>query len=112
MSPVGDRVSAPERGADLVPLLTRGPSRQPGEGLPRMVLDTDTFNEIDDQFALVHVLLSPDRVSLEAVYAAPFHNEKSRAPVTGCARATTRSAGSWPWSAMGLLLCTRAPQSG
>ena len=83
MSPVGDRVSAPERGADLVPLLTRGPSRQPGEGLPRMVLDTDTFNEIDDQFALVHVLLSPDRVSLEAVYAAPFHNEKSRGPGDG-----------------------------
>ena len=28
-------------------------------------------------------------MSLEAVYAAPFHNEKSRRP-TGCARATTR----------------------
>jgi inosine-uridine nucleoside N-ribohydrolase len=48
-----------------------------------MVLDTDTFNEIDDQFALVHVLLSPDRVSLEAVYAAPFHNEKSLGPGDG-----------------------------
>ena len=32
--------------------------------LPRMVLDTDTFNEIDDQFALVHAVLSEDRVDL------------------------------------------------
>jgi inosine-uridine nucleoside N-ribohydrolase len=48
-----------------------------------MVLDTDAFNEVDDQFALVHVLLSPDRVSLEAVYAAPFHNEKSQGPGDG-----------------------------
>jgi inosine-uridine nucleoside N-ribohydrolase len=48
-----------------------------------MVLDTDTFNEVDDQFALVHALLSPDRVDLEAVYAAPFHNEKSAGPGDG-----------------------------
>jgi inosine-uridine nucleoside N-ribohydrolase len=48
-----------------------------------MVLDTDTFNEIDDQFALVHALLSGDRVDLEAVYAAPFYNEKSTGPADG-----------------------------
>jgi purine nucleosidase len=39
----------------------------------RVVLDTDTFNEVDDQFALAHLLLSPEQVELEAVYAAPFH---------------------------------------
>jgi inosine-uridine nucleoside N-ribohydrolase len=38
------------------------------------VLDTDTFNEIDDQFALAYALLSPERIALEAVYAAPFIN--------------------------------------
>ena len=38
----------------------------------RMVLDTDTANEIDDQFAVVHALLSGDRLSVEAIYAAPF----------------------------------------
>ena len=38
----------------------------------RVVLDTDTFNEVDDQFALAHLLLSPKQVDLEAVYAAPF----------------------------------------
>ena len=43
----------------------------------RAVLDTDTYNEIDDQFALVQALLSPDRITLEAVYAAPFHNSQS-----------------------------------
>lgn len=43
----------------------------------RMVLDTDTYNEVDDQFALVYSLLSPEKMSLEAVYAAPFHNNRS-----------------------------------
>ncbi len=53
------------------------------DGRPRMVLDTDTYNEVDDQFALVHALLSPERVALEAVYAAPFHNRRSRGPGDG-----------------------------
>ena len=43
----------------------------------RMVLDTDTYNEVDDQFALAYALLSPDKVALEAVYAAPFKNRRS-----------------------------------
>ena len=42
-----------------------------------MVLDTDTYNEIDDQFALVYALMSAN-LSLEAVYAAPFFNRLSR----------------------------------
>ncbi|MDE2895056.1 MAG: nucleoside hydrolase [Chloroflexota bacterium] len=37
-----------------------------------MVLDTDTANEIDDQFAVVHALLSRDRLRLEAIYATLF----------------------------------------
>ena len=48
-----------------------------------MILDTDTYNEIDDQFALVYALLSTDRVAVEAVYAAPFHNERSGGPEDG-----------------------------
>ena len=44
-------------------------SLAPVEGHPiRMVLDTDTYNEIDDQFALVYSLLSPE-LEVEAVYA-------------------------------------------
>jgi len=48
-----------------------------------MVLDTDTYNEVDDQFALAHALLSPDRLQVEAVYAAPFHNSRSSGPEDG-----------------------------
>jgi purine nucleosidase len=49
----------------------------------RMVLDTDAWNEIDDQFALTHVLLAPDRVRVEAVYAAPFCNSRAASPGEG-----------------------------
>jgi inosine-uridine nucleoside N-ribohydrolase len=48
-----------------------------------VVLDTDTFNEVDDQFALAHLLLSPDQIELEAVYAAPFLNSRSTGPGDG-----------------------------
>jgi purine nucleosidase len=38
----------------------------------RVIIDTDTANEIDDQYALAWALLSPDRVNLEGVTAVPF----------------------------------------
>ncbi|MCH2662665.1 hypothetical protein MK163_19655, partial [bacterium] len=37
----------------------------PPAGKARMVLDTDTYNEIDDQFAVVQALLSPDKLAVE-----------------------------------------------
>ena len=49
-----------------------------------MVLDTDTANEIDDQFAVVHTLLSQDRLQLEAIYATLFSRE-GRSPADGVA---------------------------
>ena len=52
----------------------------------RVVLDTDTFNEIDDQFAVAHSVLSPERMELEAICAAPFHNASSRGPGDGMER--------------------------
>ena len=51
-----------------------------------MVLDTDTYNEIDDQFAIVYALLSPERITCEAIYAAPFHNQRSSGPADGMLR--------------------------
>ena len=39
-----------------------------------VVIDSDTANEIDDQFAIVHALLS-EVLNVEAIYAAPFHAE-------------------------------------
>ncbi len=47
------------------------------------VLDTDTYNEVDDQFALAYAMLAKDKLSLEAVYAAPFHNNRSTGPEDG-----------------------------
>ena len=47
------------------------------------MLDTDTYNEIDDQFALVYALMSPERIELEAIYAAPFQNPRSTSPGDG-----------------------------
>ena len=55
----------------------------PPDGKVRAVLDTDTYNEIDDQFALVYALISPDRIDLEAVYAAPFSNTRASNPREG-----------------------------
>jgi len=55
----------------------------PPTGTIRMVLDTDTNNEVDDQFALAYTVLSQDKLKLEAVYAAPFHNSRSKGPGDG-----------------------------
>jgi len=56
---------------------------QPPSGQIRMVLDTDTYNEIDDQFAVVYALRSPEKLSVEALYAAPFTNNRSTGPGDG-----------------------------
>lgn len=55
----------------------------PRAGRRRIVIDTDTFNEIDDQFAIVHALLAREMVSVEAIYAAPFINETTKDPAEG-----------------------------
>lgn len=48
-----------------------------------VVLDTDTYNEIDDQYALSYLIKSGDKLNLKAVYAAPFYNHKSEGPADG-----------------------------
>jgi len=55
---------------------------QPPSGCVDMVLDTDAYNEIDDQFTMVYALLSKV-LNVEAVYAAPFHNYRSTGPGDG-----------------------------
>ena len=52
-------------------------------GIVDVVIDSDTFNEIDDQFAISLALLSPERMRVQAIYAAPFHNAKSDGPADG-----------------------------
>ncbi|GAB1453609.1 hypothetical protein MASR2M47_36650 [Draconibacterium sp.] len=57
-----------------------------------MVLDTDTYNEVDDQFALAYALLSPDKIDLQAIYAAPFHNDRSENAGDGMEKAMKKSS--------------------
>ena len=48
-----------------------------------VVIDTDTYNEIDDQFALAYLIKSERKLKLKAIYAAPFFNTKSSGPQDG-----------------------------
>lgn len=47
------------------------------KGKVDVVLDTDAYNEIDDQFAIAYLLKSKDKLSTKAIYAAPFVNAHS-----------------------------------
>lgn len=64
-----------QRGAPTVPT-----------GKVEIVLDTDAFNEVDDQFALAFAALSTDKISLKAVTAAPFNNQRSTSFADGMAK--------------------------
>ncbi|MCU4802666.1 nucleoside hydrolase [Halobacteria archaeon HArc-gm2] len=57
----------------------------PPAGDVSVVVDTDAYNEIDDQFALAYAL-SATGLDVEAVYAAPFHNARSSGPGDGMAK--------------------------
>ena len=52
-------------------------------GRVRAILDTDTFNEIDDQYALSLMVKCDDIFDIQAFTAAPFSNEKSSGPADG-----------------------------
>ncbi len=56
----------------------------PPDGPVRLVIDTDTANEIDDQFALAWALLTPDICRIEAVTAEPFSFQHHRPEVLRC----------------------------
>lgn len=58
----------------------------PPTGRVSLVLDTDTANEIDDQFAVAYALLASDRLDVEALYAAPFSIAGSVGPEEGMER--------------------------
>src|SRR5690554_398454 len=69
---------------DRIDLLT------PNRRKIRMVLDTDTYNEIDDQFAMAYALLSEDKLTVEAIYAAPYFNDRSESPSDGMEKKLSR----------------------
>lgn len=56
------------------------------KGMVPIVMDTDTYNEIDDQFALAFALAMEDKFDLQAIYAAPFQNHHADTPALGMQR--------------------------
>jgi len=67
----------------IIPESVRVGRLQPPQGKIRLVIDSDTYNEIDDQFAISYALLSPEKLEVEAIHAAPFFNERSTDPADG-----------------------------
>ena len=55
-------------------------------GVVPIVLDTDAYNEIDDQFALAFALSLREKLSVQAIYAAPFQNHHADTPALGMER--------------------------
>ncbi len=53
------------------------------QGMIDVVLDTDAYNEIDDQFAIAYLLKSKEKLNTRAIYAAPFLNSRSKSPADG-----------------------------
>lgn len=42
-----------------------------------VILDTDIYNECDNQFALSYLLKSQDKCNIEAITVAPYHHDNS-----------------------------------
>ena len=57
----------------------------------RMVLDTDTYNEIDDQFALVYAPPCPEKLNVEAFMQPCLPMTGPPGPATGWRRAWRRN---------------------
>ena len=53
------------------------------QGKIDVILDTDAYNEIDDQFAISYMLKSKEKLNVKAILAAPFLNDKSTSPKDG-----------------------------
>ena len=51
-----------------------------------VVLDTDAYNEIDDQYAIGYMLRCPEKFNIKGFCAAPFFNSNSTSPEDGMKR--------------------------
>ena len=56
---------------------------EPPKGIVDVILDTDTYNEVDDQYAMAYLLHSLDKVNLIGITAVPFFNKLSTSPRDG-----------------------------
>ncbi len=73
--------------------VTRLQRLEPPTGKVSVVIDTDTANEIDDQFAIAWALLRSDVIDIKAVIAEPFSFAHHRDPLAKADEAR-KSAGS------------------
>ena len=55
----------------------------PPAGPIDVVLDTDAYNEIDDQFAISYMLGHSEKLHVQGICAAPFYNDNSTGPEDG-----------------------------
>ena len=55
----------------------------PPAGPVDVVLDTDAYNEVDDQFAIAYLVRSRDRLTVKGFCAAPFFNAIVSSPAEG-----------------------------
>ena len=51
-----------------------------------VILDTDAYNEIDDQFAIAYMIANYEKLNVKAIFAAPFLNPRSSSPKDGMER--------------------------
>lgn len=58
----------------------------PPRGMIDVVLDTDAYNEIDDQFAISYMIRRSDKFRIRGFCAAPFFNSHSTGPADGMER--------------------------
>lgn len=56
------------------------------QGPVDVVLDTDAYNEVDDQYAIAYLLRSGDKLRLQALCAAPFSKDWVCGPKEGMER--------------------------
>lgn len=48
-----------------------------------VIIDTDAYNEVDDQFAIAYAFRSPERINVISLCAAPFSNKRSKSAADG-----------------------------
>ena len=56
-----------------------------------VVLDTDAYNEIDDQFAISYLLKKPEKLQVRGICAAPFLTLRRNPLWTAWRKATKKS---------------------
>lgn len=62
-------------------------------GKADVVFDSDTYNEIDDQYALAYLVRSPEKLNIKAIYAAPFYKGMPPFNQTGAIKADSPADG-------------------